>query len=224
MIYRSDYRYTDRETKSRYVWEKYRPLLQGRILDVGADECHLKQYLDPQTKYWGIGLGGSPDQQVNLEQERIPFPDDSYDCVLCLDVLEHVENIHDVFDELCRVARRHVIVSLPSPYAQFFRLLRTGDYKPGEPLKFYGLPVERPPDRHKWFFSVEEAERFIRHRAEISGMRVGQIDLESVGHEGRGWRAWLRILGRELLLNPSVSRRNLYAGTLWAVLESRNDG
>lgn len=219
MIYRTDYRYTDRESKSRYVWEKYRPLLRGKVLDVGADECHLKSYLDAETRYWGIGLGGAPDQQVDLEKQPIPFPDNSQDCVLCLDVLEHVENIHEVFDELCRVSRHAVIVSLPSPYSQFFRMLRQGDYQPGTPIKFYGLPVERPEDRHKWFFSVEEAERFIRYRAERNGMQVRQMDLEAVGHEGRGWRAWLRILGRELLVSTTVSRRNLYAGTLWAVLE-----
>ncbi|GAG42554.1 unnamed protein product, partial [marine sediment metagenome] len=67
------------------------------------DECHLKQHLDEGASYWGIGLGEHLDQQVNLEKEKIPFPENSFDCVLCLDVLEHLEHIHQVFDELCRV-------------------------------------------------------------------------------------------------------------------------
>ena len=36
----TDYHYTDCETKAKYVWLKYQPILRGRkILDVGADEC-----------------------------------------------------------------------------------------------------------------------------------------------------------------------------------------
>ena len=224
MRYRTDYRYTDRETKFRYVWQKYRPLLRGRILDVGADECHLRHYLHEDSEYWGIGHGGSPDQQVDLEKEGLPFPNASYDCVLCLDVLEHVENIHEIFDECCRVTRRSVIVSLPNPYAQFFRFLRRGDYQPGLPLKYYGLPVERPDDRHKWFFSTAEAEQFIRVRAARSGMRVVQLDVEASVSEGHGWRGWLRSFAREVLVSRTVSRRDLYAGTLWAVLESPKNG
>ena len=37
MTYQTDYHHTDRETKARYVWLKYQPILKGRILDVGAD-------------------------------------------------------------------------------------------------------------------------------------------------------------------------------------------
>jgi hypothetical protein len=33
-----DYRYTDRETKAKYVWLKYQPILKGRILNVGANQ------------------------------------------------------------------------------------------------------------------------------------------------------------------------------------------
>ncbi len=101
------------------------------------------------------------DRYVDLERDKLPFPDNSFDCVLCLDVLEHIENIHEIFDELCRVTCRYVIVSLPNPWADFYNMLRFGDYDVDRPLKFYGLPLEPPEDRHKWFFSNEEAEKFI---------------------------------------------------------------
>jgi hypothetical protein len=45
-LFHTDYVYSDRETKAHYVWLKYRPILKGRLLDVGADECHLKKHLD----------------------------------------------------------------------------------------------------------------------------------------------------------------------------------
>ncbi len=218
MQFVTSFRYSDRVSKARYVWLKYRPILKGRILDVGADECHLKQHLPEDTEYCGIGLGGSPDRQVDLEKEGIPFPDDSFDCVLCLDVLEHLENIHALFDDLCRVTRRYLIISLPNPWSRLWHTLAGGDYRPGQALKFYGLPLERPEDRHKWFFSSEEAERFILYRAGKNGMRVVQMDYESTASEGHGWRRLVRVLARSILLRGASNVKTLYAGPIWAVL------
>ena len=218
----TDYRFTDRQTKAKYVWLKYRPILKGRILDVGADQRYLKQHLGEDTKYWGIGLGGHPDQEVDLEKEKIAFPDNSFDCVLCLDVLEHLDNIHEVFDEICRVTQRYVIISLPNPWADFYRMLCFDDYRPGQPTKFYGLPVEPPHDRHKWFYSTEEAEKFILYRADKNGMRVVQMDNERRDKEGRGWKRLLRVVARIILLRKDLNLKNLHAGMLWTVLEKED--
>lgn len=218
--FHTDYVYVDRETKARYVWLKYHTILTGRkVLDVGAGECYLRQYLDEESSYWGIGLGGLTDQEVDLEQGEIPFPDKSFDCVLCLDVLEHLEHIHQIFDECCRVTRQHLIISLPNPLGALYSRLRLGDYRPGQFTKFYGLPVEPPPDRHKWFFSYEEAERFIRYRAEFNSMHILQMDPERMGDE-----PFWRRLARKVLLHSDLNLKNLYAGTLWAVLEMILDG
>jgi SAM-dependent methyltransferase len=218
--FHTDYRYTDRETKAKYIWLKYQPILCGRkILDVGADECYVKQYLDKEASYWGIGLGGHPDQQVDLEQGEIPFPDNSFDCVLCLDVLEHLEHIHQVFDECCRVARQHVIISLPNPLGLVYSRLRFGDYKPGQFTKFYGLPLEPPADRHRWFFSYEEAEKFILYRAGLNGMRVLQMEPDGMGGEATFWKR----LARMVLLRKDLNLKSLYAGALWVVLEKFAD-
>jgi SAM-dependent methyltransferase len=222
--FKTDYRYTDRQTKAKYVSLKYQAILRGHILDVGADECYLKQYLPEDTQYWGIGLEGRPDQQVNLEKEKIPFPDAAFDCVLCLDVLEHLENAHEAFDELCRVTQHYVIISLPNPWGDFYSMLRFGDYYPGQPMKFYGLPVERPADRHKWFFSCEEAEKFILYGAAKNGMRVAQMDTSRMGGEGRGWRRLPRILARAILFRHGLNLKNLYADRLWVVLEKEGRG
>ena len=166
-IFHTDYHCTDHETKAKYVWLKYQPILKGRILDVGADECYLKQYLGENAEYWGIGLGGNPDQEVDLEKEKIPFPDNSFGCVLCLDVLEHIENIHDIFDDLCRMTRRYLIIPLPSPWSSLFEALLFGDYAPDQPMKFYGLPTEPPEDRHRWFFQLYS--RFMYYERNLRG-------------------------------------------------------
>lgn len=33
----------------------------------------------------------------------------------------------------------------------------------------YGLPVNKPVDRHKWLFCLHEAVRFVRERGKING-------------------------------------------------------
>ena len=218
MRFHTNSRYQSREEKAEYVWQKYRTILEkSRILDVGGDECHLKKHLPDKATYTAIGLGGSPDRVIDLEKENIPFDDRSFDCVLCLDVLEHLENIHHVFDELCRVTKHHLVLSLPNPWACLYAALirPTPD---GNPMKFYGLPLEKPGDRHKWFFSSEEAERFITYRAGRNNMHVVQMDQEEMTSEGRGAGALLRNMARSFLFRQDLNTRNLYKGTVWAVL------
>ena len=175
MTYHTDFRYTDRKTKAEYVWLKYRPILQGRILDVGADACHLKPHLSPETIYCGIGFGEGVDRVVDLERELIPVLSESFDCVLCLDVLEHVENIHAVFDDICRVTRRFAVISLPNAWLDFYNMLRHGDYRPGQPMKFYGLRSSLRLTAISGF-SADEARAFIAYRAPINKMRIVQMD------------------------------------------------
>lgn len=226
MQYHTDLCYTDRESKAQYVWQKYQPILRARkILDVGADQCFLKQHLDENTSYTGIGLDGPLDQLVNLETDRLPFKNHSFDTVLCLDVLEHIENIHEIFDELCRVTRRHVIISLPNPWGNFYQMLRHGNWGSGQALKFYGLPVEPPSDRHKWFFSATEAEQFLTYRATKNAMAIEQLDYSSYSRDSLSPKFALlrpkyqfKRLARRFFFYNGFDFRNLYAGTLWVVL------
>lgn len=222
MLFKTDFIYIDRKTKARYVYLKYESILKRRILDVGADECYLKQYLGEGNSYLGIGLDGNLDQLVDLEKGLIPFDSDTFDCVLCLDVLEHIDNIHDVFDELCRVSKEYVIISLPNPHNVFWSYVKQGNYNEHQHLKFYGLPTEKPNDRHKWFFSTEEAKRFIQHRAKKNNMGIVQIDIEgSSPPKISGIKKLIFNLLFKKYSGLNLSNRNLYTGTLWAVLKKR---
>lgn len=209
---------SERSEKALYVWQTFEALLRGRsILDVGADECHLRDHLDADASYWGIGLGGTPDQVIDLEREPIPFGDRSFDCVLCLDVLEHLSNPHAVFDEVCRVARSHVVVSLPDPWTDAYRALRRGPYRDGLAIKYYGLPAEAPGDRHKWFFSAREAAAFVEGRAARNEMAV--IEQRSASHRPHALRNPVRALAEWVLFRNGVGLHEVYAGTQWFVLE-----
>ena len=218
MKFQTDFQYNSRETKARYVWEKYGEILRGSILDVGADECHLRPWLPGDVRYWGIGLGGNPDQQVNLEEEGVPFAAESYDCVLCLDVLEHLANPHAVFDELCRVSRNYVIVALPNAWPLVWRIVTSWFTRGPLPrTKYYGLPVEPALDRHKWFFSADDAEAFLIYRAQKNGMAVVQVD-DYEYTPSRRRRMRNRVAG---LLLSRAAQRNLFTETVWVVLQKQ---
>ena len=219
----TDFVYVNRETKSEYVWKKYQSVLSGgRILDVGSDECHLKNHLEGDSTYVGIGIGGNPDIPVNLETQAIPFDSESFDTVLCLDVLEHLANPHQVFAELCRVSRSHVIISLPNPYAALWETIldpTRGD----KAMKYYGLPREAPVDRHKWFFSTYEAESFMRHQAETNGFSVLQIDRDGDQRKLTIWQQISQTLAKGVL-SRHLDFWSLTAGTIWAILERSSVG
>lgn len=55
----------------------------------------------------------------------LPFPDDSFDLVFCLEVLEHIPEPEAALAELARVCRGDLIVSVPSePWFRFGSLAR----------------------------------------------------------------------------------------------------
>ena len=67
----------------------------------------------------------SPDHIASVTD--LPFPDSSFDCVLCAEVLEHIpfDEVPQALFELYRVTRRHCVVMVPYPAATFsfsFRL------------------------------------------------------------------------------------------------------
>ena len=217
----TSFKYTSREDKPEYVWRKYREILQGEILDVGADQCGLKKFLPEGTKYTGIGLGSEVDVKIDLEKGRLPYKDNSFSCVLCLDTLEHLDNIHEVFDELCRVTSKYLIISLPNPWASFTGMLRGGYYKHTElPMKFYNLPTEPPEDRHKWFYGAHEAEKFLNQRGKRNGMEVLQLDRENASLNLK--RRLARIV-LKFIVHKDVHVDSLWSGHVWAVLVKRKN-
>ena len=195
--------YTDRPSKAAYVADKYASLLAGSVLDVGCDAAPLRAMVP--GRYTGVDIRPDADTVLDLDRNDLPFPHRSFDTVLCTDVLEHLERCHAVFDELCRVARRHIIVSLPNPLRNLLMSISEGS---GGRLKYYGLPVDPPSDRHRWFFGHDEAAAFVTLRGRRHGFLVEQMDSE----EG-GCPSWRDRAGVNLL-----DGSNVRGGTLWVVL------
>ncbi len=181
--------YKSREERSRWLVEKFKnEIVKSKsLLDVGCYNADLKLHLPLDIHYIGIDIAGKPDYLMNLDKiKRFPFADKQFDMVVCADVLEHLENIHFVFDEICRVSSDYIVITLPNAYAgtiDFFRKKKYSREKEklkayGMYSKFYGLPLEIPQDRHRWFFSFDEGVRFLHYRASRKGFEILSVESE----------------------------------------------
>jgi len=99
------------------------------VLDVGCGEGVL-------TERWARALGNRPVLGIDLDDpklkeewagrrrqnlsfaavdvaERLPYADDEFDLASAIEVLEHVPDPEHTVAEMARVARRHLLVSVP---------------------------------------------------------------------------------------------------------------
>ena len=203
--------FADRSARSRYIADRFRRFLAGSVLDVGCDRAVLRTLL-PDLEYTGLDVAGDPDTTLDLEGiERLPYGEGAFDCVVCSDVLEHIDNLHRVFDEIVRVAKRHIIISLPNNWANARRPIERGKGAIGH----YGLPVDLPPDRHKWFFNVSEAADFVKEQEKKHPVSIVEL------HVTEKPRPLLLRAFRRLLFPSQERYMNRYAHTLWVVFEKR---
>ena len=195
--------YTSREDKPRWLVKEFPSLFQDArsVLDVGCDRGQLAQLLPSHIAYTGIDMNEEADIQCNLDSgQRLPLSDKSYDLVLCLETLEHLEHIHVVLDELFRISSKYILITLPNPLSRIFHSYLRGRKRTQDPeqqkqfgayMKFYGLPFERPFDRHRWFFSTDESISFIRYHAEASNWNIKELRY-SLDMKG-GFRRYLKF-------------------------------
>ncbi len=155
--------------KFRGVVESFPTIWNGTVLDVGCRSGRFRNILPHQHgPYLGIDLSTPADIVGNLEA-GLPFNDRSFDTIVCLDVLEHTNDIHGSMLELCRVAREYVVISLPNVYELRGRI----KFLLGKPLSGkYILPNEPVIDRHRWLFSLSDADRFCTAWGQRCGFRV----------------------------------------------------
>ena len=205
--------FPERKNRSEFVARRFADLLQGSVLDVGCYEAPLKELIR-SVPYIGIDIAGKPDKEIDLEKsDRLPFKDNEFQCVLCIDVLEHLDNLHAVFAELVRVTQRHLIVSLPNCWCDARRPIERGVGHFGH----YGLPTQRPQDRHKWFISLTEARQFVEAKTQEFNMK-----LEDMFVTEKPRRALVRWLRR--IRYPGERYHNRYSQTLWVVLRKARHG
>ena len=122
-----DRSYNNRKRWTSYWYQIDRALHlaeNGTILEVGVGSGlvagYLKQVMSDQVKTLDIAEDLKPDIVADVQQ--MPIPDQSVDCVICCEVLEHMpyDNATACLRELRRVARTAVL-SVPNARRYSFR-------------------------------------------------------------------------------------------------------
>jgi SAM-dependent methyltransferase len=102
--------------KSYYNWSLRKPLARWleaegraaaglRVLDVGCGEKPYLPYFATAGEYVGVDVDGGAQPDLVGAAESLPVEDASFDLVLCIQVLEHVEDPARAVRELGRAVR-----------------------------------------------------------------------------------------------------------------------
>ena len=98
--------------------------LQGNIVDIGCGEGYILRFLSAQLKGNLFGMDLYPEVlQVAKKNHDVgfaaasiyqtPLKNKSVDAVLCLEILEHLEEPKRALQEMVRVSRKYIILSVP---------------------------------------------------------------------------------------------------------------
>jgi 2-polyprenyl-3-methyl-5-hydroxy-6-metoxy-1,4-benzoquinol methylase len=67
---------------------------------------------------------------LTIKPGKLPFKDNSFDLVVCFEVLEHVPNYMGLIKELKRVSKKYVLITVPNePYFRIANFLRLKYFK-----------------------------------------------------------------------------------------------
>lgn len=107
------------------------PYGKGRALDLGCGEGFYSEYLK-EKGYFTIGVDnneemlervrGKYDELFNLDvQKELPFRSNSFEIILALEVLEHLENPVKTIKEINKVLKKNgkAIISVPNGLLNF---------------------------------------------------------------------------------------------------------
>ena len=145
-------------------------LLNGeKVLDLGCRDAILEKFLEGNFEYTGIDFIPKNDNNIkiiNLNLENpVPINIGKFDIITAIDVLEHLENIHDRFLELFNLSNNKVIIALPNMSYYKFRL---NFFFKGQLSEKYKFSSKKTKDRHRWLPIYFQIEKFIKENTPLN--------------------------------------------------------
>ena len=95
---------------------------QSEILDIGFGYPFLANFVGQEYDIYGIdnepeflrNLDETHYRQGNIE-EQIPFEDNKFDCVVMLELIEHLANVNRAYEEIRKVLKPGGVVLISTP-------------------------------------------------------------------------------------------------------------
>lgn len=148
--------------RNEFIANKIGILNEETLLDIGCRDMILKKYLKGKFKYIGIDYQAN----INVSKDFINWnlengipKIDNVDVITAIDVLEHLENIHDVFSSLFLLSKKKIIIALPNMGYYKFRInffftgCLSGKYRFSDKKIF---------DRHRWIPNYQSINFFVK--------------------------------------------------------------
>jgi len=130
----------------------------GKLLDIGCNDKEISNFLNGKIDYHGIDYPA-----VDLEKDKLPFPDKSFNYISCLDVLEHLKSQANAVNEIKRIIKDDglIFISLPNVCHFFNRFM----FLFGR--EFEDVFIEKPKSKHYHHPSVRQNIAFIEKHFKI---------------------------------------------------------
>jgi SAM-dependent methyltransferase len=119
------------------------------LADIGCGEQPLRAFItELGGSYTGIDVQQNQQGNVDVVADitDIPLPGESFDVILCTEVLEHVPDTHAAFAELVRLCKKGGSVILTTPFSyplheEPYDFVRLTPHQIRECARRYGLEV-----------------------------------------------------------------------------------
>jgi hypothetical protein len=211
--------YQDRDGRNRWAAGYLSALPGSTVLNLGGGgKRHLEKHLGSAWRVHEIDLAGDCDTRLNLDGlERLPFADAAFDICCALELLEHLEHLHLITEEMFRVTRSTLLISLPNSAVEIApilanRRLYNDPLENGVYSKFYGLPIRPPTDRHRWWLTFEDIIRYWLWFEQAHPCTVTFFIPDDAFSRKR--RLFRRLCGERLYLT-------LFCSSVWACIQKK---
>jgi methionine biosynthesis protein MetW len=228
--------YKIQEDKIKIVLEMLKERGNGRMLDIGCGDGYITKLISRKTgcEPHGIDISrnavkiarkrGIRAKEADMNEGKIPYPDDYFDVVFCGDILEHIYDTEVLLDNIHRVLKPGgcMVVSVPNIASWYNRVFLLIGWMPtwieSSSKTYTGNPFLKEGVGHIHAFTEKSLKELIR----IKGFKIERTKGSPIigcgkysRNKERIWNAVDRLFSKKTSLSSTIiikARKQLFRG------------